>query len=152
MRVRDVMSVPAAAVAPDDSLHVADGTMSLGGVRHLVVLSGGELVGVVSERDILRAPGLLAPVDGLAVDARAALRVLRVGDVMSAPAITVRGDTPVAEAASLLVDNRVGCLPVLEDGTPVGIVTTSDLLRAVARDLAVADHDRLPGTSLMAAR
>lgn len=139
MRVRDVMSVPAAAVASDDSLHVADGTMSLGGVRHLVVLSGGELAGVVSERDILRAPGMLAPVDGLAVDARAALKVLRVGDVMSSPAITVRGDTPVAEAAALLVDNRVGCLPVLEEGRLVGIVTTSDLLRSVARDRATAE-------------
>jgi acetoin utilization protein AcuB len=175
MRVREVMSVPVAAVAPNDSLHVADGTMSLGGVRHLVVVSGGELVGVVSERDILRAPGLLAPVDGgLAIDARAALKILRVGDVMSSPAITVHGDTPVAEAAALLVDHRVGCLPVLEDGTPVGIVTTSDLLRAVARDLATAqpaldvapapaapghgsaarpaDRDRLRGTSVMAVR
>jgi CBS domain-containing protein len=130
------MSVPAATVAPDDSLHVADGTMSLGGVRHLPVLDGTALVGVISERDILRAPGVLTPVDGLAVDVRALLRILRVRDAMSSAVITIAADAPVAEAATLLLRHRVGSLPVLEDGLLVGIVTTSDLLRAVAQGKA----------------
>ena len=139
MRVRDVMSVPAATVTPDDSLHVADGTMSLGRVRHLAVQSGPHLVGVISERDILRAPSARTPVDGLAVDARALLRVLRVADAMSSPVITIAADAPVAEAAALLLRHRVGCLPVLEDGSLAGIVTTSDLLRAIERRHAPGD-------------
>ena len=138
MRVRDIMSVPAATVTPDDSLHVADGTMNLGGVRHLPVQDGPDLVGVISERDILRAPGVLTPVDGLAVDARALLRVLRVGDAMSSPAITIAADAPVAEAAGLLLRHRVGCLPVLADGSLAGILTTSDLLRAMAQPAITA--------------
>ena len=56
MRVKDLMSARVAIVAPDDSLHIADGIMSLGGVRHLPVVSGGELVGVISQRDIVAAP------------------------------------------------------------------------------------------------
>jgi CBS domain-containing protein len=134
------MSAPAATVAPDDSLHIADGTMSLGGVRHLPVLDGRELVGIVSERDILRAPGLLAPVDSLAIDSRAVLKVLRVADVMSSPPLAIRAEASIEEAAALLLAHRVGCLPVLEDGRLAGIVTTSDLLRVVTRGHGPAER------------
>jgi acetoin utilization protein AcuB len=130
------MSVPAAVVAPDDSLHVADGIMSMGAVRHLPVVSGGELVGVVSQRDILRAPGLLAP---LIESASAILKELRVEDVMSSPVVTIGAEASVQEAANRVLKHRVGCLPVLEAGRLVGIVTTSDLLRAIAGPAAVAD-------------
>jgi CBS domain-containing protein len=132
MRVKDLMTAPAATVARGESLHVADGIMSMGAVRHLPVMHGPELVGVVSERDILRAPGLLAPAFGLGVDARAVLKVLRVEDVMSSAVVTIEAEAPVQVAAERLLEHRVGCLPVLDGATLVGIVTTSDLLRAMA--------------------
>lgn len=136
MRMKDLMSVPATAVAPGDSLHVADGIMSMGAVRHLPVVSGGRLVGVLSHRDILRAPGLLSP----SLDStRTVLKALRVEDVMSTPALTIGADASVQEAAKLLLKNRVGCLPVLDGGRLAGIVTTSDLLRAIAGPAGMAD-------------
>jgi CBS domain-containing protein len=132
MRVKHLMSVPPATVAPGDSLHIADGIMSMGVVRHLPVVKDGELVGLVSQSDILRSPALLAPLFGLTVDSNAALRALRVEDAMSTPVLTIGPHASIQDAAARLLDHRVGCLPVLEDGKLVGIVTTSDLLRAVA--------------------
>lgn len=131
MRVKQLMSAPAATVAPGDSLHIADGIMSLGVVRHLPVVSGDDLVGVVSQRDILRSPGLLSPVLGLAVDTRAALKTLRVEDAMSPTVLTIGAEASVREAAERMLTHRVGCLPVVDGGKLVGIITTSDLLRAI---------------------
>jgi CBS domain-containing protein len=106
--------------------------MSLGGLRHLPVLSKEELVGILTHRDILRAPGLLSPVLGLAADTRAALRALRVEEAMTATVVTIGAQASLQEAAAQLLKHRVGCLPVMERGGLVGIVTTSDLLRAIA--------------------
>jgi acetoin utilization protein AcuB len=136
MRVKELMSAPAATVAPGDSLRIADGMVAMGGVRHLPVVSNGALVGVISQRDILRAPGLLSH---LLSTARAALRSLRVQDVMSIDLVTIGADASVEEAAQKLLDHRVGCLPVVEAGALVGIVTTSDLLRALAGPPEAAD-------------
>jgi CBS domain-containing protein len=132
LRVKHVMKVPVATVSPSESLYIADGLMSLGELRHLPVLSGGALVGILTHRDILRAPGLLAPVLEFAADTRAALRALRVEEVMSTAVVTIGAEASVKEAAEQLLEHRVGCLPVMEDGRLVGIVTTSDLLRAIA--------------------
>lgn len=104
----------------------------MGVVRHLPVVSGGDLVGVVSQRDILRSPGLLSPVLGLGVDTRAALKTLRVEDAMSPTVLTIGAEASIREAAERMLKHRVGCLPVVEGGALVGIVTTSDLLRAIA--------------------
>jgi CBS domain-containing protein len=132
MRVKQLMSAPAATVAPGDSLHIADGIMSLGVVRHLPVVSGGTLVGVVSQRDILRSPGLLSPVLGLAIDTGAALKTLRVEDAMSPTIVTIGADASVREAAERMLNHRVGCLPVVDGGELVGVITTSDVLRSIA--------------------
>jgi CBS domain-containing protein len=147
MRVKELMSAPAATIAPGDSLHIADGIMSLGVVRHLPVVSGGDLVGVVSQRDILRSPGMFSPVLGFAVDTRAALKALRVADAMSPAVVTIGAEASVGEAAERMLKHRVGCLPVVEGGTLVGIVTTSDLLRAIVDPSGArtsADPERRP--------
>ena len=145
MRVEQLMSVPPATVAPGDSLHIADGIMSMGVVRHLPVVKDGELVGLVSQSDVLRSPALLAPLFGMTVDSKAALRALRVEDAMSSPVFTIGPDASIQDAAARLLDHRVGCLPVLEEGRLVGIVTTSDLLRAVAHSAPALQPAQLEG-------
>jgi acetoin utilization protein AcuB len=128
MKLKDLVTKRVTTIGPDDSLHVADGIMSLGGLRHLPVVSGGELVGILTHRDILRAPTTFF---GFASDARAVLRALRVKDVMTTEVVTIGANATVQEAAARLLEHKVGSLPVLEGGALVGIVTTSDLLVAI---------------------
>jgi acetoin utilization protein AcuB len=86
-------------------------------IRHLVVMSGKDLAGIVSDRDLAS----LTPGDS------------RVEDVMSAPAVSATSDMTVRKAANLLRGRSIGCLPVMEDGDLVGIVTTTDLLERIGR-------------------
>lgn len=134
MKLRDLMKTRVTTVGPEDTLHLADGIMSLGGLRHLPVVSGGVLLGIITHRDILRAPTTFR---GFAADARAVLRALTVRDVMTKEVVTISADASVREAAGRLLEHRVGCLPVLERGALVGIVTTSDLLHAIAGPYSV---------------
>lgn len=131
MTVRDLMSAPVTTVAPDDSLRIAGELMSMVRLSHLPVVDGRGLVGMLTQRDILGAPGLLGPVLGPAVDTRETLKAHRVGEVMSG-FVTIGAEGSLQQAAEKLLKHGVDCLPVLEDGALVGIVTTSDLLRAVA--------------------
>ena len=136
MKLKDLVKKHVTTIGPDDSLHVADGIMSLGGLRHLPVVSGGTLVGILTHRDILRAPTTFF---GFASDARSVLLALRVKDVMTTEVITIGANATVQEAASRLLKHKVGCLPVLERGALVGIVTTSDLLVAIVGPQAAAE-------------
>lgn len=152
MRVRGLMKTPVTTVDPGESLHVADGIMSLGGIRHLPVVRGPALVGIITHRDILRAPSTLAGTSpGFAGGARAVLKALRVCDVMTRDVVTIGSKAMVQEAAELLLKHRVGCLPVLDRGGLVGILTTSDLLRAVVGHRGGADRPSVMAAAAPAA-
>jgi CBS domain-containing protein len=101
-------------------------------VRHLPVLDeDGEVCAVVSQRDLFRGALLRA----LGYGARAEelmLRQVAVKEAMSADVQTTAPDTPVAEAARLMIERKIGCLPVIENGRLVGIVTETDFVRLVA--------------------
>jgi acetoin utilization protein AcuB len=86
-------------------------------IRHLVVQDGKRVVGVLSDRDV-EGMGSLRQVEN-------------VEEVMTSPAITCSPDLTVRQAANLLRGRTMGCLPVLEDGKVVGIVTTTDLLELI---------------------
>jgi len=97
-------------------------------IRHLPVVEAGRLIGVASDRDLR----LAIPQQGTVPDheRQALMESIRVADVMVKEVITVSPDAPVEEAATLLAENRIGCLPVLSDGRLVGILTETDVLRA----------------------
>lgn len=134
MRVRELMTPRPVRVSPATSLMEARRLLARHDVRHLPVVAGDAVVGVVSDRDlVLRDRRLADALDRLhceLVDGR----YRRVADVMSSPAVTVEADTPAATAATLLRTRRISALPVVDDGRLVGIVTTTDLLGAVADD------------------
>lgn len=106
-------------ISPSASLGEARATMKLSRIRHLLVREGRQIVGVVSDRDF----GVLT----------AANAQQRVADVMTGDLVTATPETTVRQAANLFRGRSIGCLPVLEDGKPVGIVTTTDLLELIGR-------------------
>src|SRR5678815_5149893 len=101
-------------------------------IRHLVVVDDARVVGIVTDRDIrLNLP---SPATSLSVwELNYLLPQLTVGGVMSKTVIVVEPDRPVAEAARIMMDHKIGALPVVEEGRLVGIITESDFVRAMAR-------------------
>jgi len=140
MKVKDVMTREVVTVAPSASIREAAQLLVANRISGLVVTDGGVVVGVLSEADILARErghddtrhGILGRLlEGGAVDPR--LEARNVGEMMSAPVISVGSGTTVAEAAALMLDSAVNRLPVVDDGRLVGLVARSDLVRAFVR-------------------
>jgi CBS domain-containing protein len=134
MRVRDLMSPEVATVRRNDQLVIADDLMNLGRIRHTPVLDdeGEEVVGILSQRDLFR--GALARAIGYGSHAQQKLmQHLTVKEVMTCDPITTTPDTPLADAARLMLERKIGCLPVVERGKLVGILTESDFVRLALR-------------------
>ncbi len=132
LQVRDVMSRDVHTVKRNDELAIADALMKQERVRHLPVLDeDGEVCAVVSQRDLFRGALLRA----LGYGSRAQelmLKQVAVKEAMSAEIQTTTPDTLVADAARLMIERKIGCLPVIENGRLVGIVTETDFVRLVA--------------------
>ena len=124
--VEDSMSRDVATLSPGNTAGEALALCRERRIRHLPVLDGGSLVGVVSDRDLRSAtPALGDP-------ARAtALGEIRVEDVMARDVFTARPDDPIDAAANTMRERSINCLPVLEGGKLVGIVTSSDVMESL---------------------
>jgi acetoin utilization protein AcuB len=111
-------------------------------IRHLPVVVEGELVGMVSDRDLrLATPALGDP-------ARSeALERIRVHEVMSTNVLTARPEDPIEVAANTMRERRIGCLPVVGDGGMVGIISSSDVMEALV--YLVGAHE--PGSRMVVA-
>ena len=141
--VRDVMTKNPITIDPDAPLETAAAVMQQREIRHLPVLDAtGKLIGVITDRDLRTA--LLAPalVEYLPREAQGrfrrlaeAIANLRVRDVMTWDTATIWPDAALAQAAAFMFDRRLGCLPVVEQGRLVGIVTERDVLKALAATL-----------------
>jgi CBS domain-containing protein len=132
--VADVMTSDVRTVGLNDELSVADELMKVGGFRHVVVVDDqGKVAGVISHRDIFH--GALAWSMGLGSAAhRKALEAYPVKQVMRTRVVSVDSRTPLAEAASLIVGHKIGCLPVVDGDALVGILSEGDILAVLARD------------------
>ena len=120
MLVRDRMSEHPVTIRSDADYKLALRLMQQHGLHHVPVLDErDQLVGIVAERDLL-----LAATHHLQA-------VVEVGEVMHRGVVTAMRDMPIAEAAALMVDHRIGGLPVVDDGQRVvGVITESDIFRA----------------------
>jgi CBS domain-containing protein len=147
-RVSDLMSAPAVTVAPETPLREVAALLVERGISGLPVVRDGEVVGVVSEADIVekeQASGVPKR-SGHPLrhrrDVSARIRTARTaGEVMTSPAVTIAAWRPAAAAAALMVEHGVKRLPVERDGRLVGVVTRTDLVRAFARSDADLERD-----------
>lgn len=130
-RVRDIMQKGPITISASERLSTVEDIMTLGHVRHMPVVQGGKLLGVVSERDLLRA-SLSILSEHRDEERRAFLHVVEIARVMSTPPIVVGPDAAIEEAAQIMAEKKIGCLPVLEGDELIGMLTETDVLGWVA--------------------
>lgn len=128
MLVGERMSHPVIHISPDFTIHDAIQLMKHEGIRRTPVVKKGKLIGIVSETDLLNASPSQAT--SLSVwELNYLLSKVTVEEIMTKDVITIAEDTPIEEAARILADNKIGCLPVMKDKNLVGIITETDLFR-----------------------
>ncbi len=123
MLVKEIMHPDPITVLPNAKLSEAYHLMNEKNIRHLPVLKENKLIGIITDRDLRLATSKLAehPFDPSA----------EVEEVMSRPVQTVSANDPIETALQLMRELKIGCLPVLEEGELVGIVTGADILDAM---------------------
>jgi len=126
--VADHMSVNAITANLGDGLRQTWMRMRERDIRHMPVLDDHErLAGIVSDRDLRRPDTVdVGTIDAFRLDDH-----MKVREVMTSPAVTVRADTPLLEALDLVLERRFGALPVVDDdGRVLGVLSAWDLLKA----------------------
>jgi CBS domain-containing protein len=142
MKVSELMTRNVVTIRPSDTCRDAIARMHGARVRHLpVVDTKGGLVGIITDRDLrhhLFNARVLKEIGTTAVDTL--LTAVLVRDVMSSPALSVWAGDELVDAARIMLEDKVGSLPVVEGHQVVGIITETDLLREICR----ADQSRSP--------
>ena len=123
--VSDLMTRSVETLSPDDSLATALDVFTSWQIRHLPIVENGEVLGLLTERDLLRHALAEATIE----DQRGYLGAMKVGDVMVVRPRTVAPDTPLPDAARVMNLFKYGCVVVVEDDKLVGILTEADFLK-----------------------
>jgi len=121
MRISELMTPKVISVAPDDPLSVAREHFRANSIHHLLVVERGRVVGVISVREVIGKPADTT-----------------VGSVMARNVMTVSPDASTRDVATAMIGRGHGCVPIVDAGRIVGIVTTTDLLRVLSRGPAAA--------------
>ena len=133
MTVKEVMVKEIATLDVNDELSLANDIMRLGRIRHLPVVDGGRLAGIISERDLFRSS--LAQALGYGGQAsRDLMKTLRIKDIMVKTVTTISPDAKLCEAVRLMMNKKIGCLPVVEGAHLVGLITETDIMLQYLKD------------------
>jgi len=129
MIVKDLMSSPVFSLKESDSLHSARSLMNLQRIRHIpIVTVDNVFTGLITHRDILSATisqlADLDPETQKEIDSGIPIR-----EIMRTDIATIASDAPLKDAAQILLNHKYGCLPVVEEGQLIGILTEADFLR-----------------------
>ncbi len=138
MYVQDLMQRDVVTLEASDSLGLADDIMRLGRIRHMPVTSRGRLVGVLSQRDLFRA-AISSVLEFRPGAEREWLAKIQIREVMTPHVVMVGPSATIHEAVGLMLQKRIGCLPVVEDEKLVGLLSETDCLRYLARLLDIAE-------------
>jgi acetoin utilization protein AcuB len=123
MRLQDIMSTDIKTVTPSVTVATARSLMRLSGIHHLLVVDDRRVVGVVSDRDL----------GGRVAARRGNGGATSIADIMSEHVVTAPADATVRQAANLMRGHGIGCLAIVADEKPIGIVTITDLLELIGR-------------------
>lgn len=135
LRVRDAMTREVFTLGPQDSAARALALCREHGIRHLPVVDGGRLAGLVSDRDLRD----VSPPRGSA-DAENTLGWVRLADIMTRDVATAHPLDTIEHAAHRIHSQRIGCLPVVADGELAGIVTSSDMMRTLTELIGASER------------
>jgi len=129
MQVRDLMTDTVFTLRPQDDLAALYDLMDAKHIRHVPIVDRErELVGLVTHRDLSRSA--LGPQDDAPLSLqREMLRRRKVREIMATEVDTIEPDEDLRVAAEMLIENKIGCLPVVEGTHRVGILTESDFVR-----------------------
>src|SRR5574341_2595280 len=125
MKVRELMTTDVATIGRNDQLTLADDIMTMKRFRHLPVVEDGRLVGMLTQRDLFHAALSTALNFGQKAQ-KEFLKTVPVKEVMTDEVLTIGADADVKEAARRMIEHKIGCLPVVEDGKLLGIVSETD--------------------------
>ncbi len=132
-RVGDIMTTQPKTVAPNTHVSDAYSLMIEGGFRHLVVMEGAQLVGVISDRDILKH---MPPPGQASIAAQGKFALSEVRELMSRPALSVSADDPIEDAIEMMLEENISALVVSTASNPAaGIVTLVDFARLLGQIL-----------------
>lgn len=125
LRIEELMTTGVIAVKEGDTVGRAEEQMQVADIRHLPVVDDHHhVVGIISNRDLARA--LAAPKG----------KQVKVAEIMTRDVLTVRSETPAYRAAEIMIDRKIGSLPVVgDDGVMIGIVTETDFLSVAHKAL-----------------
>ena len=130
MYVSDWMSKKVFTVEPDSYLSEALSVMKERSIKHVPVVKNGKLKGILSDRDIKEySPSKATSLD--IYELHYLLAKTRIKELMKTKVLTTASDAPVEEAAMVLLDSNIGCLPVVDNGELVGIISDRDIYRAL---------------------
>ncbi len=138
MNVRDLMQTEVITLSIYDHLAIAEDIMRLGRVRHLPVLDGDRPVGLVSQRDLFRA-GMSSVLQLEAESNQQWLEKVVVQDVMSRDVESIDPEESMRTAVQRMLEKKIGCLVVVEDGGLIGLISETDCLSYLAHLLEAAE-------------
>jgi CBS domain-containing protein len=128
--VRDIMAKNIKTVKPDDSVHSAVVKMNKFGIGSVIVISSGRPIGIITETNVMRR--IVGP--------RMDPATVWVKDIMTSPLVTIEQTAAVEEAAKIMADKNISRLPVTNGKKLVGLISSTDIVRANPTQLGILDE------------